>query len=121
MQQINLFVEEMKPLIFQYSQQLLAYLSTEKHFSVHRRTLIILLYEANIIYPEMMEVMLGQMSLPNYLQIEARDCLAYIKREEQELFIDRFKTWLRMIHMTEEEIHKKKEHHRDFYGFMGII
>jgi len=62
----------MKQLIFQYSNQILSYLSTEKHFSVHRRTLIILLYEGTIIYPELMDVLIGGMSLPNYLFTEVK-------------------------------------------------
>jgi hypothetical protein len=37
------------------------------------------------------------------------------------MFIDRFKTWLKMLHMSEEEVRKHKEQAHDFYGFMAIL
>ena len=60
------------------------------------------MYEGTIIYPDLMEVLIGGMNLPNYLFNEVKECIDCIKREEQELFIDRMKTWLRMLHMSEE-------------------
>lgn len=72
MDQINSFIEEMKQLVFTYEQQIMNYLTSHKDFSVHRRALIIILYEATIIYPEMIEVLIGGMSLPNYLLNEVK-------------------------------------------------
>ena len=61
------------------------------------------------------------MNLPNYLFTEVKEFLECVKKEEQELFIDKVKTWLRMLHMTEDEAKKSREETRDFFGFMGIL
>jgi hypothetical protein len=102
MKQINLFVGEMKHLIFQYQNPVMTFLATDKHMSQHRRTLCTIMYEGSIIYPELMEVLIGGMNLPNYLLTEFKECLDCLKKEQQELFIDKMKTWLKMLHMTEE-------------------
>lgn len=41
------------------------------------------MYEGTIIYPELMEVLIGGMNLPNYLFNEVKEFLECIKKEEQ--------------------------------------
>jgi hypothetical protein len=38
------------------------------------------MYEGGIIYPELMEVLIGGMNLPNYLLTEAKECLDCLKK-----------------------------------------